>query len=147
MVGVDQVVAECERGECLRPLPCGAEGRRHEVATVEPPSRVRRFEVTPTESAEGHVLAVPQHHQVDIRVAVDVDGVRAEDAAELDDRILDGDEVQRTADGTHVAVQGGRTCPAGDEQVGPTVVIAVEDGDPAPHRERVLAVIGVIDPR
>ena len=147
MVGVDQVVAERERGECLRPLPRGTEGRRHEVAFIEPPSRVRRFEATLTESAEGDVLAIPQHHQVDIPVAIDVDGVRAEDPAELDDRILDGDEVQRTSDVTRVAVQGGLALPAGDEHVRPTVVIAVEDRDPAPHREWVLAVVGVMDPR
>ena len=147
MVGVDEIIAERQRRKRLRPFPGGAEGRRHDVAAGEPQALAVRFEATATESAERHALAVAKDHQVDLPVAVDVDGVRPEDRAELDDGIVDRHERQRAADGTRVSIEGGRPRPARDIQVGSPIVVAVEDGHAAADREGVLAGVRVIDPR
>ena len=60
---------------------------------------------------------------------------------------MDRHEAQGAADRALVPVQGRRTAPAGEVQVRPAVVVAVEDRDPAADRVGEVAVVGVVDAR
>ena len=125
-VGVGDVVAERQGRQARRTLPGRAERGRDRVAAGQPPRLVGPLEAATAEAAESDVLAVPQDHEVDRPVAVDVERVGADDGGEIGGRIGDLHEPQRATDRALVAVQGGRAAPARDVQVGPAVAVAIE---------------------
>ena len=81
-----EVVPERQRGQVAGPLPRGAEGDRPRVGIVETERLVGPLEAAATEAAQDDVLADPQHGEVDVSVAVDVERVGTGDPCQVGDR-------------------------------------------------------------
>jgi hypothetical protein len=124
-----------------------AERRRPCVPAVEPPTLVGSFEPAVTEAAEEDALAHAQDRQVDVAIAVDIDRIGAVHASQVRDRVMNRREPERTAGWAVVPIQHGRVAPAGQEQVGPAVTVAIEHRDPTAHRGDESAVVDLIDAR
>ena len=142
-----QVVGEGERRERVRALPRRAESNRPGVAAVDTERLVRILEVAVPEPAEDDVAAVAQDGEVDVAVAVDVERIRAGDRGQVGDRRRLACKAERAAHRALVEVQRGRLGAAGEEQLGATVVIAVERRHSPADEELELTVVGVVDAR
>jgi hypothetical protein len=117
------------------------------VAQAFPPSNcqvslARAKRQSPGRAADA---AEAQDGQVDLAIAIDVEGVGAVDVREVRDWVLDPLEPERGADRAVVPVQRRRIGPSRHEHVGPAVGIAVEHGDATSDRGREVAVVDVID--
>ena len=142
-----EVVAERQRRQAVRSLPHRAECGRPGVTGIEPELVVDLLEPAVAEPAQHGVGAAPQHHQVGVSIAVDVDRVGAGHGRQIGDRRSLLCESERATDRTLVAVQRGRLAAAGEVQVGATVVVAIEHRHTPAHEELELAVVDVLDAR
>ena len=81
-----EVVAERQRRQRVRALPRRAERNRPGVTAVDAQRLVRILEAAVPAPAEDDVAAAAQDGEVDVAVAVDVEGVRAGDRRQIGDR-------------------------------------------------------------
>ncbi len=112
---------------------------------VEAERVVRVLEAAATEAAQHHVAAAPKDHEIEMPVAVDVDGVCARDCRQIGDRRRDRREAKGSADGAVVVEKRRGVAAASEEQLVTPVVIAVECGDSATHEVLELPVVLVGD--
>ena len=98
------------------------------VATVEPPGLVGALERAAAETAQEHVLAMAQDHQVDVAIRVDVERVGTRDrGAGRSTSLL---ERARSAVGSRpapIAEERSGFLAAGEVELRPLVGVAVED--------------------
>ena len=141
------VVAERQRRQGGGALPRRREGHRRLVPAGDGPALVRPLEPTPTEPAEEDVPADPEHGQVDDAVTVDIERIGAGDRVEVRGGVADRGEVERSTDRAVVVVQAGPVRTSGDVRIGPSVGVAVEDGDAATGEVGERPVVDLADPR
>ena len=86
-----------------------------------------------------------QNGDVDLTVAVDVDGIGAGHGVQVRDRVGERGEPEGAARAAVVAIQGRRVGATRNVEVGEAVVVAVQDGHATPGVEGGPSVIGVIE--
>jgi hypothetical protein len=140
-----QVVAQGQRGPGRSAFPGRTEGDRPVVLGNQAERLVPTLEPAVAETAEDDVLAEPEHDEVRVAIALDVQRVGAGDVVEVGGGTVNADEAQRGADRAVVPEQRRRPFAAGKIQVLPAIAVAVEDGHAAADEEREAAVVGVLD--
>ena len=139
------VVAEGERGQGVRALPCRAEGGRPGIATVDAERLVASFEPAATEAAQHDVLPDAQHREIRSSIGVDVDRIRPGHTGHVRQRIRQPLEPEWSGHLASVQEETGRLAAAREEQLRLAVVVAIEDGHATADDVDVLALVLVVD--
>jgi hypothetical protein len=142
-----QIVPEGERRESRAGLPGRAECRRDRGATVESPRLVRPLEAAAAEPAEENVLTIAENDKVRDPVAIEVDGVGADNAFEVRRWIAETREPKRSAHQAVVPIERRRVASPSDVKVRLPVAVAIKDGDPAADGVFEAAAVDVVDAR
>ena len=148
-VAVD-IMADRQRREFLSRLPLGGERGRPAGIAVEIPFLVGEREGAVGPALEQEISADPQHEQVHVSVAVDVDRIGADDILEelgippdVERLLL---ELERPAGLRHVNEELRRILAAGEEHRGEARTVAIESRAAAADEEFPRTVVDAVNP-
>ena len=117
-------------------------------AASRPHVSLARSKVQSPSASEQDVLAEPEHGQVGVRVAVDVERVGAGHSGEIARRRVQNlSESKGAANRAVVAIEGAGIGAARQVEVAAPVFVTVEHGDAASNEVLELAVIDMVDTR
>jgi len=138
------VGAEGKRRPFLPFLPCCRERSPPCVLTLKAPGGVRILEAAVSQAAHEVYFSNPQDNQVDLAVAINVDGVRADDGLQFKSARLKF-EFGRSADFGDITKELRVALAAGDQHAWASIVRAVERGDATANHILPLAVIACLN--
>ena len=109
--------------------------------SARPSCAVGVLEAAAPEAAQHLVTSVPEHHEVGVPVAVDVQWVGTRDLSQVGDRRRDLAEAQGSADGAVVVEERRWPAPTCEVELVPAVAVAVECSDSSPDEVVELAAV------